>query len=90
MSEEQLSALLVKLKEDAGLREKLQAAGGPDATVALAKAAGFDVSKANWLRHQAKQTLEMSDEELEEMAGEPGITVGAALWHQLCPVTALL
>jgi len=37
--------------------------------VALANEAGFDVSKADWLRHQAKQTLELSDEELEGVAG---------------------
>ncbi|MFM8275869.1 MAG: Nif11-like leader peptide family natural product precursor [Cyanobium sp.] len=66
MSEEQLSALLAKLKDDAGLREKLQGAGDLDAFVALAKEAGFDVSKADWLKYQAKQTLELSDEELDE------------------------
>jgi len=69
MSEEQLSALLAKLKDDAGLREKLQGAGDLDAAVALAKEAGFDVSKADWLKYQAKQTLELSDEELEGVAG---------------------
>ena len=69
MSEEQLSALLAKLKEDAGLREKLQGAGDLDAAVALAKEAGFDLSKADWLKYQAKQTLELSDEELEGVAG---------------------
>ena len=37
--------------------------------IALAKEAGFDVSKANWLKYQAKQTLELSDEELEGVAG---------------------
>ncbi len=68
MSEEQLSALLAKLKEDAGLMEKLKAAGDLDTAVAFAKEAGFDVSKADWLKNQAKQTLELSDEELE-MAG---------------------
>ena len=47
MSEEQLSALLAKLKEDAGLREKLQGAGDLDAVIAMAKEAGFDVSKAD-------------------------------------------
>ena len=51
MSEEQLSALLAKLKEDAGLQEKLKGAGDLDAAVALAREAGFDVSKADWLRH---------------------------------------
>jgi len=69
MSEEQLTALLAKLKDDAGLQEKLQGAADLDAAVALAKEAGFDVSKADWLNYQAKQTLELSDEELESVAG---------------------
>jgi predicted ribosomally synthesized peptide with nif11-like leader len=69
MSEAQLTALLAKLKEDAGLREKLQGAADLDSAVALAKEAGFDVSKADWLKYQANQTLELSDEELEGVAG---------------------
>jgi predicted ribosomally synthesized peptide with nif11-like leader len=69
MSAEQLTALLAKLKEDAGLQEKLKAAADLDAAVAVAKEAGFDVSKAAWLKYQAKQTLELSDEELEDVAG---------------------
>ena len=69
MSEEQLSALLAKLKEDAGLQEKVKGAGDLDAAVALAKEAGFDVSKADWLRYQANQNLELSDMELEGVAG---------------------
>ena len=69
MSEEQLAALLAKLKDDAALRDKLQAAADLDAAVALAKEAGFDVSKADWLKYQANQNLELSDEDLEEMAG---------------------
>ena len=69
MSEEQLSALLAKLKEDAGLQEKLKGAGDLDAAVALAKEAGFDVTKADWLKYHARQTLELSDEELEGVAG---------------------
>ena len=69
MSEEQLAALLAKLKEDAGLREKLQDAAGLDTAVAVAKEAGFDVSKADLLEYQAQQTLELSDEELEGVAG---------------------
>jgi len=69
MPEEQLSALLAKLKEDAGLQEKLKGAGDLDAAVAMAKEAGFDVSKADWLKHQAKQTMELSDEELEGVTG---------------------
>ncbi len=69
MSEEQLSALLAKLKDDVGLQEKLKGAADLEAAVAFAKEAGFDVSKADWLRYQAKQTLELSDGELEGVAG---------------------
>ena len=74
MSEEQLTALLAKIKEDAGLQEKLKGAADLDAAVALAKEAGFNVSKADWLKYQAKQTLELSDEELsdEELEGVTG------------------
>ena len=69
MSEEQLAALLAKLKDDAGLREKLQDAAGLDTAVALAKEAGFYLSKADLLKYQAQQTLELSDEELKGVAG---------------------
>jgi predicted ribosomally synthesized peptide with nif11-like leader len=61
--------LLAKLKNDAELQEKLKGAGDLDTALAMAKDAGFDVSKADWLRYQARQTLEMGDEELEKVAG---------------------
>ena len=69
MSEEQLTALLAKLKDDAGLQEKLKNGADLDVAVAIAKEAGFDVSKADWHRHQAQQILGLSDEELEGVAG---------------------
>jgi predicted ribosomally synthesized peptide with nif11-like leader len=69
MSEEQLSALLAKLNDDGGLREKLKGAADLDTAVVMAQEAGFDVSKADWLKHQAKETLELSDVELEGVAG---------------------
>ena len=73
MSEEQLAALLAKLKDDAGLQEKLKGAADLDAAVALAKEAGFDVSKADWKKYEAQRRglwpEELSDEELESLAG---------------------
>jgi len=69
MSEEQLAALLAKLKDDEGLQDKLKGAADLDAVLAIAKEVGFDISKAAWLRYQANQTLELSDEELEGIAG---------------------
>ena len=77
MSEEQLAALFAKLKDDAGLQEKLMGAADLDAALAMAKKAGFDVRKADWLRYQAKETLQLSDEELEGVAG--GICVGGSV-----------
>ena len=74
MSAEQLTALLAKLNDDAGLREKLKGAADLDAAVAMAQEAGFDVSKADCLKHQAKQRLELSDEELEGAAGAADLT----------------
>ena len=82
MSEEQLSALLARLKEDAGLQEKLKGAADLDAAVAIAREAGFDVSKADWLKYQANQTLELSDEELEGVSG--GILPLFTLPPELC------
>ena len=75
MSEEQLSAFFEAVKADAGLEQKLKGATDLDVTVAIAKEAGFDVSKADLLKHQAKQTLELSDEELEGVAGGVNIDV---------------
>ena len=72
MSEEQLAALLAKLKDDAELQEKLKGAADLDVLLAIAKDAGFEVSKADWLRYQAKQIIELSDEELEGVAGGGG------------------
>ena len=78
MSEEQLSALLAKLKDDAGLQEKLKGAVDLDTAVLLAKSAGFDVSKADFLKYQAQQTLELNDEELEGVAGGKATGSGTA------------
>ena len=80
MSEEQLKAFLEAVKADVGLEEKLKGAADLDACVALAKEAGFDVSKADWLKYQSERILELelSDEELE------GVTGGKVLSVKLC------
>ena len=65
MSEEQFKAFLEAVKADAGLQEKLKAAGDADAVVAIAKAAGFVISTEELKRAQA----EISEEELEGVAG---------------------
>ena len=79
MSKEQFSALLAKLKDDAELQEKFKCAADLDAATAMAKEDGFDVNKADWLKHKASQTLDLSDEELEMLAGG-GRTVDWLAW----------
>lgn len=69
MSEEQLQNLLAKLKQDPALVEQLKAASDLDQGLALIRSEGFDVTKAELLRYQARQTLEMNDQELEGVAG---------------------
>ncbi len=65
MPEEQVLALLAKLKEDAGLQEKLKAAGDADAVIAIANAEGFAISAQELQNFQR----EISDEELESVVG---------------------
>ena len=65
MSEEQLKAFLQAVQADAGLQEKLKAAGDVDAVVTIAKAAGFVISAEELKKSQA----EISEEELEGVAG---------------------
>jgi predicted ribosomally synthesized peptide with nif11-like leader len=69
MPEDQLTALFLKLKDDIDLREKHQGAADLDAALALTKEAGFDVNKEDWPKYQANQTSELSDAELEGVAG---------------------
>ena len=85
MSEEQLAALLAKLKDDEGLQEKLKGASDLDAVLVIAKEAGFDVSKADWLKYQAQRTLELSDEDLEKVAGGggDGVPVTSDEWFRV-------
>ena len=77
MSEEQLKAFLNALEADTGLQAKIKAAveGEIDtadetaAVIAIAKEAGFTIKAADLLRNQAQDILELSDEELDGVAG---------------------
>jgi predicted ribosomally synthesized peptide with nif11-like leader len=77
MSEEQLKAFLNALEAGTDLQAKLKAAveGEFDthdetaAVLAIAKEAGFGITAADLLRFEAKNIRELSDEELEGVAG---------------------
>ena len=80
MSEEQLKAFLEAVKADAGLQEKLKAAGDADAVVAIAKAAGFLISAEELQRAQA----EISEEELEAVTGGTGFFIPGGYSYKKC------
>jgi predicted ribosomally synthesized peptide with nif11-like leader len=83
MSAEQLTAFWAAVEGDPSLEETLKGAADLDAAVAVAKDAGFDVSKADLLEYQSQQTLELSDEDLEKVAGGGGIRVRGEVFGKL-------
>ena len=52
MSKESLAALLAKLKDDEPLQQSLKSAINLDDAVAIAQAAGYDVSKYDFLEQK--------------------------------------
>ena len=68
MSEQQLNAFLEKVKGDTSLQEKLNGAADADAVVEIAKEAGFSIS-AEDIQSMQSATVELSDHELEQVAG---------------------
>lgn len=69
MSQEQLHALLAALQDDADLKERFRVVPDLKSAVELANSAGFDVSEADWSQHQADQVIELSDDDLDQVAG---------------------
>ena len=76
MSVEQLTAFLEVVKTDAGLQEKLKADADSNAVVTIAKAAGFVISAEELKKSQA----EISEEELEGVAGAGRCGIGSLFW----------
>jgi predicted ribosomally synthesized peptide with nif11-like leader len=80
MSEEQLKAFWEAIQADAGLQQKLQGATEPDAVAAIAKEAGFSISAEEIKKAQSGQlfaNVELTDEQLENVAGGSGNTLCA-------------
>ena len=66
MSEEQLKAFITKVQADPSLQEQLKAEGADP--VAIAKAAGLTITQQD-LSSVREEASELSDEELESVAG---------------------
>ena len=80
MSEEQLKAFLEKVKGDTTFQEKLKAAADADAVTAIAKEAGFSISADDLKNAQS----ELSDEELEGVAGGGSVVCPTADFRTVC------
>ena len=72
MSQEDLTQFLEAIRQNSSLQEQLKAEGADP--VAIAKDAGFSITQAELVRHQAARIQELSDEELEEAAGGNNLT----------------
>ena len=88
MSEEQLLAFVQAVKSDLTLQDRLKGAENLDAVATIAIESDYLVTKVEFLKAQAQQTLELSDEELETVAGgtTPIFTVFIIL-SDLCEVS---
>ena len=64
MSEEQLKAFIAKAKDDQSIQDKLKAAKTPEDVVGIAKEHGHEFT--------ADKVAELSEEELEGVAGGTG------------------
>ena len=73
MSKEQLKAFLEKVKGDTSLQEKLKAAADANAVSAIAKEAGFSISADDLTTKAQSELSELSDQELEGVAGGCGV-----------------
>ena len=68
MSEDQLQAFIAKVKADSSLQETLKSAKTGADVVNIAKGVGFDLSENDL----ANAKIDLSDAELESMAGGGG------------------
>ena len=84
MSEDQLAAFIARLKDDMELQEKLRGAADPDTFLAAAKEAGFELSKAQLIRYQAQVVSELTDEDLERVAGGNMLSIAGTLLLGCC------
>ena len=79
MSKEQLKAFQEAVNADAGLQEKLKAAGDAGAVLAIAKAAGLVISVEELEAAVSARSRELSDEELESVPGGTNVIEGGMI-----------
>ena len=89
MSQETLSAFIVKVQSDGDLLEKMKAVTDVVGAIAIAKSAGFEITAGDLIRQQARIASELSDDELEKVAGGTAALAGIKgldHFHRVCNV----
>ena len=69
MSLETLNAFIAKVQSDSSLQEQLKNLTDANEAVAIARSAGFEITAGDLIRQQARIASELSDDELENVAG---------------------
>jgi predicted ribosomally synthesized peptide with nif11-like leader len=67
MTQEELDSVVLKMRDDASLQESLRGASSLEEVLTIVNESGFNVSKADLMKRHARQTLELSDKELEDV-----------------------
>jgi predicted ribosomally synthesized peptide with nif11-like leader len=91
MSNQKIEDFINVVKSDQSLAERLKAAADLDAVVAIAKEAGFAVSKAiaDAFKPRAGGSWQLSNEELETVAGGMRMSDSQGSTIQQCPATKI-
>ncbi len=69
MSQENLNAFIAKVQSDSGLLEQMKNVTDANGAIAIAKSAGFEITAGDLIRQQARIAAELSDDDLEGVAG---------------------
>ena len=69
MSLETLNAFIAKVESDSSLQEQLNNVNDANEAIAIANSVGFEITAGDLIRQQTKVAAELSDEELEGVAG---------------------
>ena len=89
MSLETLNAFIAKVQSDSSLLEQVKAVTDANGAVAIARSAGFEITAGDLIRQQARIASELSDDELEKVAGGTAALAGIKgldHFHRVCNV----
>jgi predicted ribosomally synthesized peptide with nif11-like leader len=78
MSQEAVQAFVERVNDDETFRDGLIAADGNDARLQIAQEAGFDITAEDFEQLRAQHAQELSEEDLQMIAGGRGGTGTAA------------